>query len=256
MEKNLKNFVFGRRNVAELLKRKIPPSQSGIKRVFTKTEPSRDFQREILSKFPTSTPIQYLSRKELDELLPKNSNHQGIIVELEHNKRQEQYKNFGDFKNFVESPTKGFVLVLDRIQDAGNMGNILRTAECFGIQNVVIPEREQVKITEAVIRASSGAVHHLNIYRVANIKQAIEVMKKNGYWIIASSDSGNDSWENLPSTKNLGLIIGNEHNGIKKILLENSDYILKIPINGNTSSLNAGVACGIFLDRLINRRIN
>ncbi|MCB1193408.1 MAG: 23S rRNA (guanosine(2251)-2'-O)-methyltransferase RlmB [Leptospiraceae bacterium] len=258
MEKNLKNIVYGRRNVSEFIKKKlssnIPVNQWSIKEILVKTDPSKEIIDEFLSLLPSNLSIKYVSRKELDRLFPREINHQGIAIILKEMAGGSEYLSLGDLKKFIEAPEKSFILLLDRIQDAGNLGSMLRTAECFGVKHVVIPDRDQVKITEAVVRTSSGATHHLNIYKVANLHQTIDFMKKNGYWIVASSDTGEDNWNNLPDTKNIGLIIGNEHDGIKNILLENSDFILRISISGKISSLNVGVACGIFLDRLINRR--
>ncbi|MCE9501127.1 MAG: 23S rRNA (guanosine(2251)-2'-O)-methyltransferase RlmB [Leptospira sp.] len=257
MEKKLayKNAVFGRRNVSELL-RKLSESGDGpetwpVREVLIKKNPSTDIINEIVSVIPKGLKITYLSGGDLDSMLP-GINHQGVIALKIARATNAQTGDLSDLKVFIKE-SKGPVLILDRIQDTGNLGNILRTAECFGVTAVVISERESADITATVEKSSSGAVHHLNLFRVTNLMQAVEALKASGYWIVSASDRGTEDWKKLPDATETVLILGNESEGVKKILLDNSDFILRIPLHGSVSSLNVGTACGICLDRIVNR---
>lgn len=144
---------------------------------------------------------------------------------------------------------------MDRIQDPGNLGNILRTAECFGITNIILPERESAGITPVVEKVSSGAISFLKIFTVKNLANTLELLKENGYWIVSTSDRGTEeNWSKLPELEELVILMGNEGEGVKRILLEKSDFVLRIPMHGNLSSLNVTVATGIVLDRIVNRK--
>ena len=131
--------------------------------------------------------------------------------------------------------------------------NILRTAECFGFTTIVLSERESAPINDTVERMSSGAIHHLKIFKVVNLRQVIDFLKENGYWVVATSDRGMDSWDKLPELHETAVIMGNEEAGVKRILLENADFVFQIPMHGKVSSLNVVVATGIVLDRIVNR---
>ncbi|MCK6379638.1 MAG: 23S rRNA (guanosine(2251)-2'-O)-methyltransferase RlmB [Leptospiraceae bacterium] len=256
MEKNLKqkSFIYGKQNVKEFF-RKLKSSNSNekvsIREILVKKNPSKDIEKEILSFIPKGFHITYISTEEFDSLFP-NSNHQGIAVVQDTKKEFSNSLDFSDLKKDI-TEKKGPILILDRIQDPGNLGNILRTAECFGVQFVIIPERESCDITNAVEKVSSGATHYLKIYKVTNLKQVIEVLKEKGYWVVAGTEKGESSPKNLPSKEETCLILGNENEGIKKILLEHSDFTYRINLHGKIESLNVGVSCGILLDRIVNR---
>ena len=256
MESNGKDpvneYIYGRRNVGELLKKYSASSQNmaaKIESVFVKENPSPEL-RAIIKNL--SIPVSYLPGRDLDKMIA-GKNHQGIILALKKDKRQSLYAGgLGEFQNHVTENT-GLVLLLDRIQDAGNLGNILRTAECLGVNCIVLPDRDSCDITDTVIRISSGAVHHLKIFKVSNLRHCCEFLKKNNYWILAADESGSGAWD-IPDSENMALIMGNEKEGIKRILMEEADYISKIPLSGNVSSLNVSVATGIMIDRIKNRK--
>ncbi|MEM7181570.1 MAG: 23S rRNA (guanosine(2251)-2'-O)-methyltransferase RlmB [Spirochaetota bacterium] len=256
MEKKIKNFVYGRRNVIELLKKlskkKLPTSEWGIKEVLVKKGSGDSLIKEIQQYLPVGIALQRVSGGELDKLLP-GVNHQGIVCSRASQLRKFAYQDLVDLKVFLQQRNCGSFLVLDRIQDVGNLGSILRSAECFGFTNILLPEKESAEITDVVERISSGALHYLRIFRVTNLKQALEALKENSYWIIATSDRGEENWNQIPDLTETALIIGNEKDGIKRILLQESDFVYSIPMHGNVSSLNAAVSAAICMDRLQNR---
>ncbi|MBK7058260.1 MAG: 23S rRNA (guanosine(2251)-2'-O)-methyltransferase RlmB [Leptospiraceae bacterium] len=259
MEKKvIKGAIYGKRNVAELVQKNheegLPTNKWGFREVLVKKNPSRDLIEDIISVIPKGIKITYLTNGELDSMF-HGVNHQGVILLREESKKSNYSGDFTGLQELV-AEEKLPILILDRIQDTGNLGNILRTAECFGFTTIVLSERESAPINDTVERMSSGAIHHLKIFRVTNLRQAIDFLKENGYWVVATSDRGMDSWDKLPEIHETAVIMGNEEAGVKRILLENADFVFQIPMHGKVSSLNVVVATGIVLDRIVNRRLD
>ncbi|MBP7282582.1 MAG: 23S rRNA (guanosine(2251)-2'-O)-methyltransferase RlmB [Leptospiraceae bacterium] len=256
MEKKvIKGAIYGKRNVAELIQKNhddgLPPNKWGFREVIIKKNPSRDLMNEVVSLIPKGIRITYLSIGEMDSMF-HGVNHQGIVLLREESKKSTYTGDFTGLQELV-AEEKLPILILDRVQDTGNLGNILRTAECFGFTTIVLSERESAPINDTVERMSSGAIHHLKIFKVVNLRQVIDFLKENGYWVVATSDRGMDSWDKLPELHETAVIMGNEEAGVKRILLENADFVFQIPMHGKVSSLNVVVATGIVLDRIVNR---
>ncbi|MDF3820110.1 23S rRNA (guanosine(2251)-2'-O)-methyltransferase RlmB [Leptospira sp. 96542] len=252
MEKNPVDILFGKRNFYEFLEslEQMSPEKGfkTIREIIVKDSIGNEEKTRIKSYLPNQVKFTLASTRELDRIA-MDKNHQGYVI-IRTKQKAFQSLNFEQFKQNIE-PMNGPVLILDRIQDPGNLGNILRTAECMGVKHVLMSDRDTSPITPVVEKVSAGAVHHLSIYRVANLKHGIEFLKKNEYWILATDDEGDESlWDNLPDANQMAVIMGNEGEGIKRVLLEDSDYIGRIPLFGMVSSLNVVVACGITLDRL------
>ena len=253
MEK--KQLIYGRRNVLEYLKKVSGiPGDSPLAEILVKKGSKGNLLKELESSLPKNVRVKQVSGGYLDKLLP-GKNHQGLVCIKKQASSGIQVGDFHEFKEYFQI-NRGPVLILDRIQDAGNFGSLLRSAECLGFKTVIFPEKESSEVTEDVERISSGAAFHLKFFRITNLKQGIDYLKENGYWIVASTDRGEESMDKLPPAEELALIIGNEKEGVKRLLLENSDFRLRIPLHGKISSLNASVAGGILMDRLINRSIS
>lgn len=216
--------------------------------MYVKENSGTEITEKILKKLPSFVKVHKVSTAKLDALVP-GRNHQGLVA-LKAIKQTTDKKNLEEFLS--EKP--GAFLILDRIQDPGNLGNILRTAECFGIRNIILPDRESAGITPVVEKVSSGALSFLRIFTVKNLANTLELFKDNGYWIVSTSDRGIEDWSKLPETKELAILMGNEGEGVKRILMEKSDFVLRIPMHGNLSSLNVTVATGVVLDRIVNRK--
>lgn len=251
MEKNLskKRAIYGRRNLEEFLSQ---GNVSDIVDVWVKDSFYGEAVSSYLRDLPDKSIVQKKTTRELDKVL-HGANHQGIVVWVQEKKQSPtKPKSFQSWKESL-LPHQGPVLLLDRIQDPGNLGSILRTAECFGVKTVIIPERGSCGITDVVTRASSGALHYLNVFQVANLSRVVDELKKKEYWVVSTSDQGEENWEDLPDAEDLVIIMGNEGEGVKNILMEESDYLVRIPLHGNISSLNVSIACGVTLDRIVNR---
>ena len=172
--------------------------------------------------------------------------HQGIILEVE------EFKTIAleEFFDSIKDKKNPKVVMLDHLEDPHNFGSIIRTSEALGIDGIIIPNDRSVGITPTVIKTSTGAIEHIKIIRVVNLVNAIEKLKKNGFWIIGTDMQGEDYRKidyNMPSC----LVIGNEGKGMSKVIHKNCDFIASIKMQGKINSLNASVACGIILSQMV-----
>ena len=150
---------------------------------------------------------------------------------------------------FAAAEEKGeppFFIVCDELEDPHNLGAILRTAEAAGAHGVVVPRRRSVGLTGAVYKASAGAVEYVPVARVANVTDAIKEMKKHGMWIYGLDMDG-ENWCSTDLTGAMALVVGSEGRGVSRLVRENCDFVLSLPMSGRINSLNASVACGIVL---------
>lgn len=173
-------------------------------------------------------------------------NHQNIIIKLIDNKNS----NLDEFLKSRDDKKLTFLL-LDSIQDPNNLGSILRTAESFGVNGVIFKKDNQVDITDAVSRISMGAVNNLNIFKVTNLIDAINKLKKHGFWIYSSYISNqSQDFNKIRYSNRTCLVVGNENKGISPLIIKNSDFLIHIKTIGKTQSLNVGVATGILLQKI------
>lgn len=169
--------------------------------------------------------------------------HQGFIAYVE----DFEYTELADIIAYAESLNEDpFIVILDEIQDPHNLGSIIRVCECAGCHGIVIPKFRSVSVNETVVKVSAGASSHMKIARVTNIKNCIDTLKEQGFWIYGG-DSGGESMYKADLKGKLALVIGSEGEGMKKLTKESCDKILSIPMYGKVNSLNASVACGILV---------
>ena len=173
-------------------------------------------------------------------------NHQNVVVELKDKKVK--VKDLDSFLNSTKDKKQLLVLMLDSIHDPHNFGAILRSADAFGVDAVIYKKNGQVGLTDTVAKTSLGAINNLNLIEVVNLSQTIETLKKNKFWVYASTleDDSKDIRE-LDYDARSVIIVGNEENGISPLVIKNSDFKVKIPMYGNMKSLNVSVATGILL---------
>ena len=146
-----------------------------------------------------------------------------------------------------------FVVLLDGIEDPHNLGAIIRTCECAGVDGIILPKMRACGVNETVVRTSAGAIANMKIARVTNLKEAIDILKDNGLWIYACELGGEEIYsQNL--TGPIGLVIGSEGNGIKQSLRTYCDGIVTLPMNGSVNSLNASVSAGIAIYEILRQR--
>lgn len=176
-----------------------------------------------------------------------SGNHQGILLVVD------DVETF-DISYIDNIKSKLPLLVmLDHIEDPHNFGAIIRTSEALGVDAIIIPNDRSVGINSTVVKTSAGAIYNMPIIRVANLTSAINKLKNNGYWIVGSDMDGIE-YTNVDYKIPICLVIGNEGHGMSKVVSNNCDYIVKIPMIGNINSLNASVSCGILLAQIVNSR--
>ena len=195
--------------------------------------------------------IQYVDKHKLDEVSTSHA-HQGVIAYIGDYKYHDIEDIVADAKAKGEDP---FIIILDEITDPHNFGSIIRTADAVGAHAVVIPKRRSVDITPVVAKASAGAVEYVPVCKVTNIVNTIKYLKDEGLWIAAADMDGGVFYEqNL--TGPLGIVIGSEGFGISRLVKQNCDFVVKMPMIGNVTSLNASVAGGILLYEIFRQRLS
>ena len=147
-----------------------------------------------------------------------------------------------------------FVILLDGIEDPHNLGSIIRTANQAGAHGVIIPKRRAVGLTATVAKASAGAIHYTPVAKVTNLVKTMEELKKQGIWFVCGDMSG-ETMYSLDLTGPIGVVIGNEGDGVSRLVKENCDFTASIPMQGDIDSLNASVAMGILSYEIVRQRI-
>jgi len=192
-----------------------------------------------------------VDRRKLDQM-SQTSSHQGVIAIVT------PYKYFEINDIFAYAEEKGekpFIIILDEIEDPHNFGSIIRTAEVCGAHGIIIPKRKNVGVTPTVYKTSAGAIEYVKIAKVTNINAAIEEMKKRGVWVYGADMDGENYIFNTDLTGAVALVIGSEGKGISKLTKEKCDVLVKIPMIGKITSLNASVAGGIIMYEIMKQKI-
>ncbi|MCL2169547.1 MAG: 23S rRNA (guanosine(2251)-2'-O)-methyltransferase RlmB [Defluviitaleaceae bacterium] len=239
------NLFEGRHAVMELLN-----AEKTIHRIFIKQGEVDGSLRVILAKAKEmGILIAPVSKDKLDAM-SETGRHQGVIALCPPFEYANLTQVLVDCTKAGETP---FLLVLDKIFDPHNFGAIIRTALASGVHGIIIPKRRAVGITAAVVRASAGAAGHLPIIRVSNIAQAIDAMKKAGIWI-GGADMEGKSVYSANMTGPLALVIGNEAEGISRLIKDKCDFLVSLPMEGPVGSLNASVAAGVLMYEVVRNR--
>lgn len=184
------------------------------------------------------------SDKETLNRMAQSRNHQGVVAKVE----PYQYGDFDDIiDEAIRTKENPLIILLDGIEDPHNLGSIIRSAEVFGASAVVIPKKRAVGVTPAVARIASGALEHVPVIQVVNMTEAIKSMKNKNFWIAGGDGEGSQEAYGQNLKGPMGLVIGSEGKGVSRLVKENCDYLIRIPMAGKTGSLNASVAAGILL---------
>lgn len=237
-------LIFGRNAVKEAVK-----AGRSIDKILVQSEPDGSLKEIVALARDAKVIVHEVNRKKLDEVcLPfghggKTANHQGIVAYT----AGVEYCEVADILALAaEKGEKPFLVVLDGVEDPHNLGSILRSADCAGAHGVILGKHRSAPVTAAAVKASAGASEHMKIARVVNISAALEELKAAGLWI-AGADMAGESMYRQDMTGAFALVIGNEGEGISRLVKERCDYLVSIPMHGHVDSLNAGVAAGILL---------
>lgn len=239
------NIIEGRNPVLEVLK-----GERTVEKIYVAKGAVEGSINKIISiAKDRGIVISEVDRKNLDDMSTSGS-HQGVIAITSPYK----YASIEEMLELAE--TKGedpFIIILDEIEDPHNLGSIVRSANSFGAHGVIIPKRRSAYVTATVSKSSAGAVEHTKIAKVTNLNSTIKELKDKGFWIMGADMDGEVSWKsNL--TGPIGLVIGSEGKGISRLVRENCDTIISIPIVGEVNSLNASVAGGILMYEIVRQR--
>lgn len=197
------------------------------------------------------TILNFVSKERLDQL-SETGHHQGVIAIT-------AAYHYAEVEDILElARQKGeppFVFILDGIEDPHNLGAIIRTANLCGAHGVIIPKRRAVGLTPTVAKTSAGAIHYTPVAKVTNITNTIKELKEQGMWFVCA-DMGGTTMYDLNLTGPIGLVIGNEGEGVSKLVRENCDMIASIPMKGDIDSLNASVAAGVLAYEIVRQRLS
>ena len=197
------------------------------------------------------TLIKYVPRERLDQL-SEPGKHQGVIAYA----AAYEYAEVEDIlKNARDKGEEPFIFLLDNIEDPHNLGAIIRTANLAGAHGVIIPKRRAVGLTATVAKTSAGALNYTPVAKVTNLAATIDELKKEGLWFVCA-DMGGESMYRLNLKGPIGLVIGNEGEGVSRLVKEKCDYIASIPMKGDIDSLNASVAAGVLAYEIVLQRLN
>lgn len=195
------------------------------------------------------TIINYVSKDRLDQL-SETGTHQGVIAQV----AAYEYASVEDIlKKAEEKGEPPFIILLDNIEDPHNLGAIIRTANLAGAHGVVIPKRRAVGLTATVARTSAGALNYTPVAKVTNLGKTIDELKEKGMWFVCADMGGTNMYQ-LDLKGSMGLVIGNEGEGISPLVKKKCDFVASIPMKGDIDSLNASVAAGILAFEIAHQR--
>ena len=246
-QKNTDDFIFGIRAVIEAI-----DSGKEVDKILIKKGLSGDLFKELFEKIREfQVPFQYVPMEKINRVTRKN--HQGVLAFI-------SPITFYDLENFLpsvfESGKNPLILILDQVTDVRNFGAIVRTAECAGVDAVVIPEKGAARINADAVKTSAGALHFVPVCRTKDLKKSIIYLKESGLKITAATEKSSDNYTNADLTGPTAIIMGSEEKGIEQQLLKLADAQVQIPILGKIGSLNVSVAAGLLVYEAIRQRLS
>ena len=195
-------------------------------------------------------PISWVERDEISRLC-RTDRHQGVVALTAGQRYFDLQETLEEVKGRSESP---FFLVLDEIQDTGNLGSLLRTAESAGIDAVIIPEHRAAGLNEGTAKASAGALEYVKVVKVPNLAKAIKRLKDAGIWVVGANQEAGKVYYEVNLKGPMALVVGGEGKGLRRLTKEYCDLLVGIPMRGHVSCLNAGVAAGIMIFEILRQR--
>jgi 23S rRNA (guanosine2251-2'-O)-methyltransferase len=240
------SLIFGLRPIIEALK-----AGKEIDRLFVQNGLKNELSTELMSLLKKhNVPFQYVPVEKLNRLTTKN--HQGVVGYVS----TVTYQKIQDVLPLVfEAGKTPLVLILDRITDVRNFGAIARTAECSGVDAIIIPSKGSAQINADAMKTSTGALHTIPVCREDNLKSVIEYLRESGLLVIACTEKTADMYYQQDYTLPVAVIVGSEENGVSPEYLNAADAHAKIPLLGQISSLNVSVATGIILYEVVRQRL-
>ncbi len=243
-EKEYEDIVYGRNAVLELLK-----SDKDINKIFVEKGEKHGSINEIIARAKENKVIVVEAEKSKLDLMAENN--QGVVAVVP----PFNYVEVEDILEYAEKKEEDpFIIILDGIEDPHNLGSIIRTAETAGVHGIIIPKRRTATVNSTVVKVSAGATTYMKIARVTNLNDTIQKLKDKGLWIIGTDGSAKTYYYNQDFKGPIAIIVGSEGFGMSKLVKENSDILVKIPMKGEITSLNASVSAGIVIYEAVKQR--
>jgi 23S rRNA (guanosine2251-2'-O)-methyltransferase len=220
-------------------------SPGRVNKVFVQKERGPHKLAEVIRLARSSgIPLVFVPRQRLDAMA---QNHQGAIALL-------SPKDFSSVEDILSSSGKPFLVLLDGVEDPQNVGAIIRSAEGAGASGLILPERRSAGLTETVFEVSAGAAEHLKVARVINLAQTMEALKRQGLWLVGAEGDAPELWYEFNYTIPVGIVLGSEGRGLRRLIREKCDKILSIPLLGRVNSLNVAAAAAVFFFEVVRQR--
>ena len=256
MRNNQKNYninmentdqVEGRNSVIELLE-----SGRDINKIYVaKSEKHGSINKIIALAKEKRIIINEVERSKINQM-SQTENHQGVIAIVP----PFDYCDVDDILNLAkEKNEEPFIVILDGIEDPHNLGSIIRTSETAGVHGIIIPKRRAAGVNSTVNKVSAGAVEHMKVARVNNITETIRYLKENDIWVCGTDINTDTYYYNQDYTMPIAIVIGSEGFGMSRLVKENCDFLVKIPMKGKITSLNASVSAGIVIYEAVKQKI-
>ena len=233
-------ILCGRNPIREALK-----NERDLEKLLVQKGELSGSAKEIVQKAKEQkVQVQIVEKKRLDDIVP---HHQGLVAFAS----AYQYSTVEDILNLAkEKGEEPFIVILDGITDPHNLGAIIRTAECVGVHGIILPQYHSAGLSPSAVKSSAGAIEYVKVARVGNLNRTIEFLQKQNIWIYAVTMNGKD-YMDADFSGGVALIIGSEESGISKLVESKCDYSISLPMHGKIESLNASVAAGIIMYRVL-----
>lgn len=238
--------VEGRNSVTELLK-----SGKDINKLYVQKGERQGSINEIIKLAKEKrVVIVEVEKNKLDQM-SEAGRHQGVIAIVPPFEYCDVDDILEDAKNKNENP---FIIILDGIEDNHNLGSIIRTAECAGVHGIIIPKRRSALVNATTNKTSAGAVEYMKVARVSNLTETIKYLKENDVWVYGTDMEAKDYYNEQKYNSGVAIVIGSEGFGMSRLVKENCDFLIKIPMKGKINSLNASVSAGIVMYEVMKQR--
>lgn len=239
--------IEGRNSIIELLK-----SGKDINKLYVQKGDRKGSINEIIRMAKEKkVVIVEIEKNKLDQMSTTN-NHQGVIAIVP----PFEYCDVDDILEVAKSKNeKPFIIILDGIEDNHNLGSIIRTAECAGVHGIIIPKRRSALVNATTNKTSAGAVEYMKVARVNNLTETIKYLQENDVWIYGTDMDAKTYYNEQKYDSGVGIVIGSEGLGMSRLVKENCDFLVKIPMKGKINSLNASVSAGIVMYEIMAQRM-
>ncbi len=236
-------YIYGKNTVIEALK-----NNKEIEKLYISTS-NKELLEQIKKKYNVEKiSIELLPLSKINQMFP--TNHQGIIAII----KEYSYIEIEKLINIKKDKKDVAIAILDGLEDPHNLGAILRTADATMIDGIIIPKNRSVSLNGTVAKVSTGAIEHIPVSQVTNLVKTIEYLKKNNYWIIGLEIDGSIDYKEQDYSGKIAVVIGSEGKGISRLVKENCDFFVNIPMYGHINSLNASVSASLLFYEIIRNR--